>query len=439
MPSTAKIGPFSRDPHKMERDVNGHLSMKYPLLFCFLLTFSVAAGPPSQRWPEFRGPNGCGLASPDADPPTAWRESDQIRWKVAIHGKGWSSPVIWDKQIWLTTATEDGHERFAMAINTETGSVIHDLKVFDVEKPEFCHATNSYSSCSPTIEAGRVYVHFGSYGTACLETATGKKVWERRDFPCDHFRGPASSLVLCDNLLIVSFDGVDQQYVVALDKTTGQTVWKRERSTDYRTDNGDLKKAYSTPGVFSLHGHIEVVSPGAVATIAYDPKTGQELWTVRHGGMNAASRVLHGFGRYFLTTGDGPTNLVAVADQGGAKRSIDWLVTKSVPKRSSPILVDDLIYMVSDSGIFSCLEAETGREVWQKRLSGNFWASPICAAGRLYFPNQEGTTVVLQAGRDFKLLAQNKLDDGCYASPAIWGNDLILRTRTHLYCIGKDH
>jgi outer membrane protein assembly factor BamB len=402
-----------------------------------LLVVSLAASDPEkQNWPEFRGPNGSGLAPAGCNPPVTWNEKEHVRWKIAIHGKGWSSPVVGSKEIWLTTATEDGHELFAVAVDAETGSILHDIKVFDVEKPEFCHPTNSYASCSPTIEAGRVYVHFGSYGTACLDTATGKKLWERRDFPCDHFRGPASSPVLCDNLLIVSFDGIDQQYIIALDKTSGQTVWKKNRSTDYQTDNGDLKKAYSTPGIFTLQGRKEIVSPGAVATIAYDPKTGEELWSVRHGGMNTASRVLHGTGRYFLTTGDSPTHLIAVADQGSGKRRVDWLASKAVPKRSSPILVDDLVYLVSDGGVFTCIEAETGKEVWQKRLAGNYWASPICAAGRLYFPDQEGTTVVLQTGREFKLLAQNKLDIGCNASPAVRGNDLILRTRTHLYCIG---
>jgi outer membrane protein assembly factor BamB len=407
-------------------------------LFLLLMLSIASAQPSNGNWPEFRGQNGCGLAPAGSDPPMTWKESEHVHWKVPIHGKGWSSPVVWDNQIWLTTATEDGHEFFAIAVNAETGVIAHDIKVFDVEKPEFCHATNSYASCSPTIESGRVYVHFGSYGTACLETSTGRKVWERRDFPCDHFRGPASSPVLSENLLIVSYDGVDQQYIVALDKTNGQTVWKKNRSTDYQTDNGDLKKAYSTPGVFTINGRTEIVSPGAVATIAYDPKTGDEIWTVRHGGMNTACRVLHGLGHYFLTTGDSPTHLVAIADRGNTTRSIDWTVSKAVPKRSSPILVDDLIYMVSDNGIITCIEAKTGKEVWQKRFSGNFWASPICASGRLYFPNQEGTTIVLQTGREFKLLDQNKLDDGCNSSPAVRGNDLILRTRTHLYCIGKD-
>ena len=129
--------------------------------------------------------------------PRKWSETENVRWKTAIHGKGWSSPVVLNNQIWLTTAPEDGKELFAMCLDANTGSILHDIKVFDVAKPEFCHATNSYASCSPVIEPGRVYVHYGSYGTACLDTATGKKLWERQDFPCDHFRGPASSPPFC--------------------------------------------------------------------------------------------------------------------------------------------------------------------------------------------------------------------------------------------------
>lgn len=386
-------------------------------------------------WPEFRGPNGSGWAPQHSNPPVQWSETQGIRWKTAIHGKGWSSPVVWGRQIWLTTAPEDGKQLLALCVDAQSGSIIHDLKVFDVEKPEFCHPTNSYASCTPVIEKGRIYIHFGSYGTACLAADTGKKIWERRDLPCDHFRGPASSPVIFENLVILSFDGVDQQYLTALDKFTGNTVWHTKRSTDYKTDNGDFKKAYSTPGLFTVSGRTEMVSPGAVATIAYDPKSGRELWTARHGGMNASARVLHGLGHYFLTTGDMSTTLVAIPDHGPATRSITWSLTKMVPKRSSPILVDGHLYMASDTGVFSCIEAATGKEVWLKRLSGNFWASPIYAGGRIYFCNQEGATVVLQPGREFKQLALNKLDTGGNASPAVLGNSIIIRTRSHLYRI----
>lgn len=396
------------------------------LVCCLLLA-------PTEDWTEFRGHNGSGLAPATAKPPTTWSETQNVRWKTAIHGKGWSSPVVFHDQVWLTTATEDGKQLFAMCIKADTGSVIHDIKVFDVEKPEFCHATNSYASCSPVVETGKVYVHFGSYGTALLDTTTGKTVWERRDLACDHFRGPASSPVIFEGLLILSFDGVDQQYLVALNKATGETVWKTARSTDYKTSNGDNKKAYSTPGLFTINGQVQMVSPGAVGSIAYDPRTGKELWSVRHGGMNASARVLHGHGHFFFTTGDGPTNLIAVPDSGPSERKVTYTLSKTVPKRSSPILVDDLLYYTSDAGIITCVEATTGKEVWQKRHAGNFWASPIHADGKLYFPNQEGVTYVLASGREYKLLSENKLDIGGNASPAVDGNAIIHRTRTHLY------
>ncbi len=400
------------------------------MLHLFAIFLSLV---PADSWPEFRGPNGAGHAASSANPPTTWSEKKNVRWKTAIHGKGWSSPVVLDKQVWITTAPEDGKQLFAIGLDLNTGNILHNIKVFDVEKPEFCHATNSYASCSPVIESGQVYVHFGSYGTACLDTATGKKLWERRDFPCDHFRGPASSPIIVDDLLILSFDGIDQQYLVAVEKATGATVWKKTRSTDYKTSNGDNKKAYSTPSLFTIDGKVQMVSPGAMATIAYDPKTGAELWSVRHGGMNAAARVIHGQGHFYLTTGDGPTNLIAVPDQGASQRSVAWTVSKTVPKRSSPILVDDLLYINSDAGIITCLDAKTGKEIWQKRHAGNFWASPVYASGKLYFPNQEGVTYVLAAGKEYKLLAENKLDARGNASPAVVGNAIILRSKTHLY------
>src|SRR5207237_3301736 len=137
------------------------------------------------------------------------------------------------------------------------GNIVHDIHLFDVEKPGYCPSLNSYASPTPVVEAGRVYVHFGSYGTACLDTATGKTLWTRRDLPCDHWRAPGSSPILYNGLLFLHFDGFDAQYVAALDKTTGRTVWKRDRDIDYGTDNGDLKKAISTTTVRTVNGEAQ--------------------------------------------------------------------------------------------------------------------------------------------------------------------------------------
>src|SRR5579871_47861 len=389
----------------------------------------LAAG---ENWPQFRGPHGAGIAEATGLP-VHWDENENVRWKTAIHGKGWSSPVVWGNQVWLTTATPDGHQMFAVCVDRATGKILHDIQVFAVAQPAFCHPFNSYASPTPAIETGRVYVHFGTYGTACLDTTTGKILWTRQDFPCDHFRGPGSSPVLFEDLLFVNFDGVDQQYVVALDKTTGKTVWKKDRRIDYGTDNPDQKKAYGTPVVLEIGGKPQLISPSAGATIAYEPRTGAEIWRVRQGGMNVAAPPLYGFGRLFLSTGNGGFGFFALRPEGHGDLTsqVDWKLPKGAPSRCAPLLVDDLIYMVNEGGVATCLEARTGHMVWQKRLGGQFSASPVFAGGHLYFCSQEGAIHVLAPGRVAKEVAVNHLEDGFMASPAVADNALFLRTKTH--------
>lgn len=393
--------------------------------------------PAEENWPQFRGPRGAGRADA-GHPPVRWSETENIQWKTPIHGKGWSSPAIWGDQIWLTTATPDGRALFAVCIERATGTIVYDLKVFVIEKPSYCHPFNSYASPTPAIEPGRVYVHFGSAGTACLDTSSGRVLWTRQDLPCDHHRGPGSSPILYENLLLVHFDGVDQQYLVALDKHSGKTVWKRNRDIDYQTDNGDLKKAYATAAIVEVDGKAQLVSPAAAATWAHDPQTGRELWRVRHGGMNVAAPPQSGLGRVFLCTGDGGLRLLALRPDGRGDVTathIDWTCNRSVPSRCSPLLVGDLLYMVNEAGMASCLEAATGRAVWQQRLGGEFSASPVYAGGCLYFCNQEGKTYVMASGRVPKILAVNQLADGCMASPAVADGAIFMRTKSCLYRI----
>lgn len=392
----------------------------------------------SENWPQFRGPDGNGI-SDARNLPVSWSETENIRWKTAIHGKAWSSPVIWGQQIWMTSATEDGKESFVICVDRSTGKIIHDIKLFTTEKPAFCIPYNSYASCTPVIEEGRLYVHFGSYCTACLDTATTKTLWMRRDLECDHWRAPGSSPILYKNLLILTFDGYDQQYMAALDKETGKTVWRKDRTINYGTDNGDLKKAYSTPSILEVNGKPQLISPAAVATTAYDPLTGEELWKVYHGGMNAACKPVFGHGLIFLVSGH-TKNLLAVKQGGNgelAKDEISWTLQRGVPSRPSLLLIDDLLYMVSDEGTVSCVEARTGKVVWSEGLKTAFSGSPIYAAGRIYLSNEAGKSHVLLAGRTFKIESVNKLDAGCMASPAVAGDAIFLRTKTHLYCIAK--
>lgn len=396
----------------------------------------LAAAEAEENWPAFRGPTGNGLAK-SATAPIRWSETENIRWKTAIHGKAWSSPVVWGKQIWMTTATPDGKELSAVCVDRETGRITLDRKIFDVPEPAFCHPFNSYASPTPVVEEGRVYVHFGSPGTACLDTTTGQTLWERRDLPCDHYRGAGSSPILVGDLLILTFDGFDLQYLAALDKHTGKTVWKKPREIVYSTSDGDYKKAFSTPAVLNVGGKPQLISPSAEATIAYDPATGAELWRVRHGGMNAASRPVFGHGLIYLTSGHTAQLWAVRQGLGGdiTETGVAWRVVRGVPTRASLLLVGDLLFMVSDQGVASCLDARTGKTHWQERLGGGYSASPVHCNGCVYFADELGKTHVLKAAPRFERLAVNELDEGCMASPAIVDGALYLRTRTHLYRI----
>lgn len=405
-----------------------------------------AAGPSRgadavENWPQFRGPRGDGHADA-SDLPVQFGEQERLRWKVAIHGKGWSSPVVWNDQIWLTTATEDGKQMSVLCVDRQTGKIVHDRVLFENEAPAFCHPTNSYASPTSVIEEGRVYVHFGSYGTACLDTHTGETLWQQRDLPCDHWRGPGSSLIVHGDTIYVPFDGYDLQYVAALDKHTGAVRWKADRKIDYGSDDGDVKKAYGTCQIIQVDGREQLVCPSAAETIAYDPATGNELWRYRHGGMNAATRPLMANGLLLLTVGDAVGDarsaMLAIrpdsSSTSGASPTLAWRMDKSPPKRPSPLVVNDLVFTINDEGVASCLSLTDGEVIWHQRIPGTYRASPIYAQGRLYFTSLDGDVTVVAAAREFKNLATNRLENGFQASPAVHGNALILRSTAHLYC-----
>jgi outer membrane protein assembly factor BamB len=412
-----------------------------------LLSAVLLAGLPAHAdWPQFRGPEGTGVSMARGVPLT-WSETKNVKWKTAIHGRAWSSPVVLGGQVWLTTATEDGRDLFAVAVDRETGRVVHDLKLFHVEKPQYAHPFNSYASPTPVIEAGRVYVTFGSPGTAAIDTGTGKVVWERRDFECNHYRGAGSSPILFRDLLILHFDGSDHQFVVALDKRTGKTVWRRERSIDFKDlapdgkpeAEGDYRKAFATPHVASVGGRRVLISIGSKATYGYDPLTGAERWRIEERSSHSAStRPVAGQGLVFYPSGWPTGQVLAVRPDGEGDVTgthVAWTLTRGVPKKPSLLLRDGLIFMIGDNGVATGLEARTGEVLWTGRLQGNYSASPVWIDGRLYAFNEDGQTTVLEAGRQFKVLAENQLGDGFMASPAPDGQALYLRTRTHLYRI----
>ncbi len=397
-------------------------------------------------WPQYRGPSGDGHSAAKGLPLT-FSDGEHVKWKTAIHGRGWSSPVIWSSQIWLTTATEDGTALSVVCVDKDSGKVLRDDVIFRVAKPQFCHKFNSYASPTPVIEDGRIYATFGSPGTACLDTKTGAVLWQRTDFACNHFRGAGSSPIVWGDLLIMNFDGSDTQFIVALDKKTGETVWRTERSVDYRDldkdgkpeAEGDWRKAYGTPHVMMQDGKPVLLSSGAKAHYAYEPATGKEIWRIDdHAHHSAAARPVVGLGMVFIAAGfsQGEVFAVKLGGQGVLDPSqVVWRVKKSAPNKPSLLLIDDLIYMINDGGIVTCADAKTGEAVWSQRVQGNYSASPIFADGRIYVFSEEGKVAALAPGREFKLLAENKLPDGFMASPAVSGKALLLRTKTHLYRI----
>lgn len=405
------------------------------LLWMGIVTGTMSAG---ENWPQFRGPHANGQSNATGLP-VNFSETQNVIWKTPVAGKAWSSPVVWERRIWMTTATKEGNELGAICIDAESGKILHEVVVFKIDKPQFCHSMNSYGTPTPFIEQGRIYLHFGSHGTACLDTATGATVWSRQDLPCDHYRGAASSPVVVNDLLVLTFDGVDVQYLVALDKATGKTAWKRDRNIDYGNAGRDQKKAYSTPAVISVQGRAQLISPSAGATIAYAPETGEEIWRVRSGGMNAAALPLFGDGLVHATSAAGGFQLFAVRPDGRGdvtETHVAWKFAKSVPSRSSQILAGGRLFMISDNGLLTCVDAKTGRSVWEKRAGGPFSASPLLAEGHIYFFGEEGDVLVVEAADEYRLLATNHLDDGFMASPAVFGNSLILRSRKNVYRIG---
>jgi len=406
------------------------------LLAGLWLTWSGAM---AAEWGAFRGPTGDGRVA-SAALPVEWGEGRNVRWKTPLEGKAWSSPVVMDGTVWLTNATEDGRRLSLVAIDLETGRIDRDLTLFEIAEPAFCHPFNSHASPTPVAADGRVWAHFGSAGTACIDAGTGEILWSRRDLPCDHHRGPGSSPILSDGLLFLTFDGYDRQYVAALDARSGRTEWRRDREIDYGTDDGDMKKSYATPTVLDHEGRRILVAPSAVATIAYDAATGEPLWNVRHGGYNAAARPVVSHGLVIISTQSGDRLLAVRPDGRGdvTGTHVAWRFGKSTPTRPSQSVVGDHLYMVSDTGIFSCLDVRTGEAAWSERRSGRHTASLLESGGRLYAFDEDGAALVVEATPEgFRLLAENRLEDGCMASPAVAGDDLLVRTKRHLYRIGE--
>ncbi|WP_010582710.1 outer membrane protein assembly factor BamB family protein [Schlesneria paludicola] len=420
----------------------------------------------ANEWRQFRGPDGQGHAAGATNLPTEWSETDNILWKAEIPGRGWSSPVFADSTIWLTTAIEkplspeqeaelrekklagnpvakqmnlfESVALHAIGINPRTGAVEHNIPLFVLTELEPIHSLNSFASPSPVLDGTRLYCHFGELGTACVDTETNSIKWKAQ-LPSNHSVGPGSSPIVHQDLFIVPCDGTEQQYVIGLDKMSGEQVWKTKRPPLTGT-TGDVHKSFSTPLVVNVDNRDQVIIPGAQWVVAYDPRDGYEIWRVRHGeGFSNVPRPVVGNGMAYICTGFMQPQIWAIGLDGRGDVSqthVKFKIPKQVPNTPSPILIENQLYFISDQGVATSIDANTGEVIWTKRVSGNFSSSPLFADGKLYFCSHEGKTTIIRPGREYDEVAVNTLNGQLMASPAVLDESLLLRSQSHLYRVG---
>jgi outer membrane protein assembly factor BamB len=400
------------------------------------------------NWTHFRGTNLNGIAETD-NIPLKWDDS-AIKWKTEIPGKGFSSPVVYGNQVWVTTATADGRELYAICTDFETGKILFDIKVFTPSDVFGKHSINTYASPTPCIEKGFVYVHFGSLGTACVRTSDGTIVWTRTDLKCKHVQGPGSSPVIYKNLLILHYEGTDVRFIIALDKATGKTIWKKERPFQpYEAMSEIGRKAYVTPIIMNVKGRDLLISNGSAVCCAYDPLTGEEVWRVIRGAestvpMPFAENGIVYFYCGYMVDAEAPnfTEMIAVNPDGKGDITGTNVLWKKRDNQNqtqmlTPLIRDGLIYTINTKNFMQCIDAKTGSEVWNERQSANFNSSPVFAGGNIWFFSVKGDVIAVKAGRKYEVVAQNKMDSGIWGTPAFLRNSVILRTENYLCRFGK--
>ena len=425
------------------------------IAFALVLGLSVSPLVAEDSWPQFRGPTGQGQAE-TCLVPDRFDHENAMRWRTEIEGKGWSSPVVADGKIWLTTAIE--HERLQKKVRNEvkdvasklnlkvlcidfaSGKLLQSIELAEFADAEPIHALNSYASPTPVIHEGRVYCHFGSYGTWCLNAANGETIWTKR-VVIDHSVGPGSSPILSGKNLILVCDGIDEQFVAALNIDSGEEVWRTPRPPmDANSD--EMKKAYSTPILIQVAGKEQVVAPGAQWICSYDPATGKELWRAKHGsGFSTSPSAVYWDGLVVFSTGFMKPELVAVRADGSGdvtESHIAWRAKRGAPNKPSPIVSGGHLYVIADNGILTQISPK-GEELWQERLGGNYSASPIGSGDRMFVCSHEGIVTVIQAGQIYKELAKNELanEGRLMASPAVVDGDLLIRSENALMRFGK--
>ncbi len=423
--------------------MQGHVS----LAVWFVVAIGFACPVAAERrgvapWPQFLGPTGAGHAEA-THLPLEWGPDENIAWRAEIPGEGWSSPVIGDGYVIVTTAVEQDRDgepgRSLRVISLDLGSAetLWNVEVFHqpaASEPTI-HRKNSHASPTPLIHEGKIYVHFGHQGTACLNER-GEILWKTTELAYDPVHGNGGSPALVENALIFSGDGRENPFVAALDRDTGDVLWRTPRESD-----AVKKFSFCTPCVIDVDGRTQVVSPGSNCVGGYDPRTGEELWRVDYEGYSVVPRPVHGHGLIFMSTCyDSPIVLAIRAGGRGnvTDTHVAWTLKRGAPHTPSPLLVGNELYLLSDRGISTCVDALSGEIHWQERMGGNYSASPIYAEGHVYCLSEEGNTTVFRATAEgFQLVSQNDLNERSLASFAVAERAIFLRTARHLYRIGE--
>ncbi|NSW93430.1 MAG: PQQ-binding-like beta-propeller repeat protein [Bacteroidales bacterium] len=385
--------------------------------------------------------------SDEKNVPVSWDESTGILWKVKAFGKGWSSPVVYGNQVWITSETGEGKEMYALCFDFNSGKELFRIKLFEPDKVFSKHDINTYATPTPCIEDGFAYFHFGTYGTACVRANDGAVIWKRTDLNCNHVQGPGSSPIIWKNMLILHLEGTDVQFITALDKKTGKTIWKTERPEEIMGKlSGIGRKAYITPIVINVNGADLLISNGSAVCIAYDVYTGKEVWRVVQGEDSTIAMPFSENGVvYFFTSFVTPPGeeqyceLFAVNPEGTGditSTNVIWRLKFPVLQLQTPVIKDGLIYLVDTRNNLQCIDAGTGSIFYTRRLQDKYNSSPVYAGGKVFFTSVNGETLVLKEGRELNILSRNKLPGQVYATPAILKNSIILRTSEYLFRIG---
>ncbi|MFP6874647.1 MAG: PQQ-binding-like beta-propeller repeat protein [Verrucomicrobiales bacterium] len=403
---------------------------------------------PAGDWPKFRGPTGDGNARVKSLP-LKWSATGNVRWKVSVPGKGWSSPVLAGGRIYLTTAVAAGNDQDAngadrelraLCLEAASGKVVWDTGIFrqDGKSAPRIHNKNSHASPTPIIEGGRVYVHFGHMGTACLDLA-GKVLWRQDELSYPPLHGNGGTPVIFNDLLIYSADASRSPFIVALHKETGKVAWRKARSKMPVT----RKFSFSTPTLIRVAGKMQLISPASGAVFSYDPSSGEELWHVRYAqGYSVIPKPVMHNNMIFIGTGYDQPNVLGIRVDAQSRGDVtdthlEWEITKRAPHTPSMLVVDGLLYFISDGGIASCVDPDDGDVIWQERAAGPMSASPVYSGGRIYFLDEKGVCTVIRAGRKFEILATNDIGERSLASFAVGEGVIYIRTEKNLFRIGE--